>query len=260
MLRLLCRFSSVFALLCYFSLRGVSVAAPGLSESGPVLPEMRLLDQTALAKVSRVLGTSLPRAYLIQPQPIYISGAYTEQRWGIYRPLALFSPRQQSMQALRLVARASLTASDGAHSTLQVTSQIQEIRPRDIALPAVRLADIRFSTKHPEPITVSILGTPQGLHYAVRNDWLVLDKGAEDKLVAGQRFALFQRAAPGAEIASGALMADLAVGRLVVELVYPGLSLARITASSQVIDNKVVLRALSDDTDAVSGSVLNESP
>ncbi|QXO17347.1 hypothetical protein [Vibrio ostreae] len=260
MLRLLCRFSSVFALLCYCFLYGASAADRELNESGQVLPEIRLLDQMALAKVSRVLGSSRTRAYFTQPQPIYISGAHTEQSWGIYRPLALFSPHQQSMQALRLVARASLTASGGARSTLHVTSQSQEIRPLDIALPAARRADIRVPTQHAEPAAVSVLGTPQGLHYAVRNDWLVLDKGAEEKLVAGQRFALFQRAAPGADIVTGTLMTDLAVGSLVVEQVYPHLSLARITASSQVIDNKVVLRALADDTDAVSGSVLNESP
>lgn len=236
MFRLLCRFASILLLAVWWPAPRVSAA--------DMWPQVRLLDAHAVDGSARVIGTSLPRHYLTTAQPVYVSVLDSKQiRWGIYRPQARFRRNGRSMLALRLIASATRAERGAGFSTLRIVTQHQEVRRGDVVLAAPQAEAVRLMDVATQEMPVQILGTPLGHHYAAQGSWVVLDKGSRDNLLPGREFALYRRGrSVYAENNADLQLPDYRVGRLRVERVYPWLSLARITASTQAIDRSVILR------------------
>lgn len=236
MFRLVSRFASVLLLVVLWP-----APAAGTDDSWP---QVRLLDMQALASSARVIGTSRSRHYLTTAQPVYVAVLATKQtRWGIYRPQARFRRNGHSMLALRLIAIATLAERAAGFSTLRIVTQHQEVRRDDVVLAAPQAEVVRLIDVATQEMPVQMLGTPLGHHYAAQGSWVVLDKGSRDNLLPGREFTLYRQGrSVQAEHEADLQLPDYRIGRLRVERVYPWLSLARITASTQAIDRSVILR------------------
>lgn len=229
-------------------------AVPTVKE-GVVLPFLesdQLFVKSEVDASARVLGASQGTQYL--QAKIYITGQQTHTHWAIYRVSTEFVRGEKSVVALKKLADAELESSRDAMSALTITAQTQEIRVDDIAIPQAELASFSLSTTFyptpsPEGEFATILGSLEGGNFAAKNHVIVIDRGANDRLVQGSMFELYQ---PGKEVAAyhssskeiqqaaeqNLQLPDIKVGSLMVIRPYADFSLALITDSQQPITKK----------------------
>ncbi|MEZ8106410.1 LysM peptidoglycan-binding domain-containing protein [Vibrio cortegadensis] len=222
----------------------------------PYLQSDRLVEKDLIDNAHRVLGTSDGRKFLTANDRLFIDGQHSHTEWGIYRQVEEYkreSP-EVSITSLRLVAAATLVDSDEEFSSLQVTSQRQEILINDVVLPEVGIETMTLSTTfHPQPAPqgafANILGAIAGSQYAANNQVIILDQGTEDNLRQGSMFELIK---PGAMVHSkegkfsyegeksdAIQLPDITVGRLIVIRPYQYFSLGLITDSSTPIGREI---------------------
>lgn len=229
-------------------------------DDGLVLPYLKsdqLLTEEDQRNALRVLGTSEGRKFLSNNERIYIDGQVSYPDWAIYRLVEKYERSGDDVDAsaysLRLVARTQLKESNDKTSALQVINQQQEIQQNDIALPIMgedlTLSTVFQPTPAPAGLVANIKGSMDSHQFMVKNQVVIIDRGADDGLKQGSSFNL---AKAGAEIYgskgsyrykkevgvngfSAAELPPVSIGQMVVIRPYAKFSLALITQSLEPI-------------------------
>lgn len=94
-----------------------------------------VLSQQQLREAARVIGLNHGKHYITDQDRLFITGAQSQTRWGIYHPTQSYLQGDSELVQLKVVAWAELKESGENMSRLQITRLLQEVRADDIALP-----------------------------------------------------------------------------------------------------------------------------
>lgn len=94
-----------------------------------------VLSSQQLRDAARVIGLNHGKHYITDQDRLFITGAQSQTRWGIYHPTQSYSQDESEFVQLKVVAWAELQESGEKMSRLQITRLLQEVRADDIALP-----------------------------------------------------------------------------------------------------------------------------
>ncbi len=237
-------------------------AVPVVNE-GLVLPYIqsdRIIPTEDLDQAEKVVGTSDQRKFLTGEDRVFISSEFHEhQHWGIYRPVTEYTreDNDQSVTVLRFVAKGELVEGGEDYIGLKIQEQTQEILVNDIVLPFDydEDGDVLTTTFHPQPApagaSANILGNIDGQRFSVRNQVVVINRGANDAVIQGSVFRLFEEGGKvfknGEKFTYNDTSADQTiklpskdVGELMVIRPYQHFSLALVTRSYQPVNTDIM--------------------
>ncbi|OOF09485.1 hypothetical protein BZG82_10725 [Salinivibrio sp. PR5] len=240
--------------------KGDSPKTPALSSVDPMLlPYLQqdmLVEKARLVALPRVLGSTDGRQYLSVHDTLYVDASLSAKDWQVFRVEKTFlrpatseaSAEPTAMVSLKHVADGRIRARSEGRSVMTLTRVVQEVRPNDVLLPLPENTHPRFWPQAAQT-DATLLGHLYGSEYVANGQLVVLDKGANDGVAAGQMFTVTEA---GANVLNGpgeyryqnasdstaqpmTALPDVTVGQTMVVRAYPWVSLAVITQARQPI-------------------------
>ncbi|SIO22076.1 LysM peptidoglycan-binding domain-containing protein [Salinivibrio sp. ES.052] len=222
----------------------------------PYLQQDMLVEKARLVALPRVLGSTDGRQYISLQDTVYVDAALSPEDWQVFRVDKTFlrpvkpdaSAEPIIMVSLKHVADGRINARNHGRSVMTLTRVAQEVRPNDVLLPLPEKKSPHFWPQ-PAKTDATLLGHLYGSEYVANGQLVVLDKGANDGVGAGQVFTVTETGAsvlngPGDyryqnasdNIAQPAMqLPDVPMGQAMVVRAYPWVSLAVITQARQPI-------------------------
>ncbi|WBA08616.1 LysM peptidoglycan-binding domain-containing protein [Salinivibrio kushneri] len=222
----------------------------------PYLQQDTLVEKARLVALPHVLGSTDGRQYLSLHDTLYVDASLSAKDWQVFRVEKTFlrpatsdaSAEPTAMVSLKHVADGRIRARSEGRSVMTLTRVVQEVRPNDVLLPLPENTHPRFWPQAAQT-DATLLGHLYGSEYVANGQLVVLDKGANDGVSAGQMFAVTET---GANVVNGlgeyryqnasdkaaqpmTALPDVTVGQTMVVRAYPRISLAVITQARQPI-------------------------
>lgn len=171
----------------------------------PYLSEFLLKAQTDVEAAPKVLGSTDARGQMSVGDRIWVDAPLdVDSSWWIYRPAQTYAREldaksSASVVTLQEVAQVTVLQRDGDRSEVRLTGVRQEIRQNDVLFPAPSVPtvdNITFApTLPPEGVNPVVLGHVQDRNYIASSEVVVIDRGAQDAMKAGQIFSLLETGA-----------------------------------------------------------------
>lgn len=161
----------------------------------------RLIEQSSLSTLPRVLGSQEGRGYISARDPFYIDTPLKDTFWSVYRVGPSFERQKgnksEKMLGIVKVADAKLNRALDGLAEMTLIKQYQEVRTNDLVLPKGddRKGQILSISPAPKGLEGQVVGHLNNTRYIGLKQIVVLDLGELDGLKPGHALLVTEKGA-----------------------------------------------------------------